>query len=144
MTNYKISDYSQKLANITANLLKVSTHLIVFAIRGLIGLCIFAIDKLRHREDDYFDLVEEKKHKLINCDDIVEKITDDYFFVFQYIWMGVIYIIKNALEITYDVVKECLEVCWFMIKLFFKICASINTYHEEYYYYNDDPSNPYN
>ena len=143
MTNYKISYYSQKLANITADLLKVPTHVIVFATRGLIGLCSFAIDKLRHQEDDYFDLVEEKKHKLINCDDIVEKITDRYFFVFKYIWMGVIYIIKYALEIAYEVVKGCLKGCWFMITIFFAIWASQPTYHEEYYYYNDDPSNPY-
>ena len=142
MTNYRISDYSQKLANITANLLKVPTHVIVFAIRGLIGLCIFAIDKLRHQEDDYFELVEEKKHKLINCDNIVEKITDGYFFVFKYIWKITIYILKYAVEIAYYLAKGCIMVCWFMITIFFAILASQPKYHEEYYYY-DDPNNPY-
>ena len=143
MTNYRISDYSEKMANITANLLKVPTHLIVFSTRGFIGLCAFAIDKLRHREDDYFDLVEEKTHKLINCDDIVERTSDVYYFIFKYIWLVVIHIINFALELACYTVKACLKGCWFMITIFFAILASQSKYHEEYYYYNDDPSNPY-
>lgn len=142
MTNYKISDYSQKLANITANLLKVPTHLIVFSTRGLIGLCAFAIDKLRHREDDYFDLVEEKTHKLINCDDIVERTSDVYYFIFKYIWKITIYILKYVVEIAYNLAKGCIMVGWFMIKLIFIILVSQPTYHEEYYYYNDDIRDP--
>ena len=142
MTNYRISDYSEKMANITANLLKVPTHVIVFSTRGLIGLCAFVFNKLKHHEDDYFDLAEEKKRRPINCDNIVERASDVYYFIFKYIWLVVIHIINFALEVAYYAVKACLKGCWFMITIFFAILASQPKYHEEYYYY-DDPNNSY-
>lgn len=127
MTKYEIREYSQKLADYTAKLLRLPAHAIVFTTKGLYGLISIAIKKLRYSRDAYFDDIEEETREPINCDLLIDRITTINENIFKYIWIVVLYALKFAKVF----VLIPLIGAWWMIKLFFIGFTANPKYYDE-------------